>query len=167
MKTIEQLKRLVEAANAVRNLPHGDPSWPRSIAEFTAAESALDLPALLAAWEADRATIENAWHELHNLLDRNMPQDSLASAIAYMIDHSNTGWQRVCGWEKFGKMKDDLLGEKDTRIAKLEAVVGRFLAIVKNESGTADNGSAAQLRAKMRLVEGVAYDLSALDGGQQ
>jgi hypothetical protein len=106
---IEQLRRLVEK--------HSQRSIPTDLLWNT------DLPAILAAWEADREKIENAWHELHNLLDRNMPQDSLASAIAYMIDHSNTGWQRVCGWEKFGKMKDDLLGEKDARIAKLEAVV--------------------------------------------
>jgi hypothetical protein len=92
-------------------------------ANFIALAGSLDLPAILAAWEADRVKIENAWHELRNLLDRNMPQDSLASAIAYMIDHSNTGWQRVCGWEKLGKAKDALLAEKDTRIARLEAVV--------------------------------------------
>jgi hypothetical protein len=123
-----------------------------------------DFPALLAAWEADRAKIENAWHELRNLLDRNMPQDSLASAIAYMIDHSNTGWQRVCGWEKLGKAKDALLDEKDTRIAKLEAVVEAakdMLSVFEMQDNASEPGT-----DDFDVVSLVRTALSALEGGQ-
>jgi acyl-homoserine lactone acylase PvdQ len=182
---IEQLKRLVEAANtSAEGMTLEDGAKLQQ--HLHDAWLSTDLPALLAAWEADRAKIENAWHELRNLLDRNMPQDSLASAIAYMIDHSNTGWQRVCGWEKLGKAKDALLDEKDTRIAKLEAVVE---AAKRERDGWRNEATNAggQLLAVLERIEADGYTvrfneqncetmwnrvnsiaaLSALEGGQQ
>jgi acyl-homoserine lactone acylase PvdQ len=170
---IEQLRRLVEAANtSAEGMTLEDGAKLQQ--HLHDAWLSTDLPALLAAWEADRAKIENAWHELRNLLDRNMPQDSLASAIAYMIDHSNTGWQRVCGWEKLGKAKDALLDEKDDRIAKLEAVV-KALREARDAANALDDAIEArwpdecESAYERKEAAGLRLDtaLSALEGGQQ
>lgn len=42
-----------------------------------------------------RRELEEGWGLLHGLLDDDMPKDSLVKAIAYLIDHSSSGWNHL------------------------------------------------------------------------
>ena len=64
-------------------------------------------------------------------------------------------------------IQDETVARRDARVAELEKVVERFLDIMKCESGTADTGSASQLRAKMRMLEGVIFALTAKEASDE
>jgi hypothetical protein len=153
MKTIEQLKRLVEArAKATGSAWYRDESSQFSRiasfghdlailsggnnkdgnADFIALAGSLDLPALLAAWEVDRADIER--------LDKCHMND-----LRTIIDLQQT------------------LGEAQSRIAKLDAVVEAAMEVYPTLDRHADILASETLRRAAGILLNA---LSALEGGQ-
>jgi hypothetical protein len=129
---IEQLKRLVEVRAKMIKARGEDATFDATM-EGMSAIIRTDLPAILAAWEVDRADIER--------LDKCHMDD-----LRTIIDLQQT------------------LGEAQSRIAKLEAVVEAakdMLAVFEMQDNASEPGT-----DDFDVVSLVRTALSALEGGQ-